>query len=59
MRRFVLLCFVLSIACVFGNVEDNIHHADTYYWLGIGEHGDMDAFSSALEYLDKAVYRRS
>ena len=54
MKRFVLLLLALSFACLSANIRDNIHHAGTYYWLGIGEQGDMDSFARALEYLDIA-----
>jgi len=29
-------------------------HAETFYWLGIEEHGDMESFEQALKYLEKA-----
>lgn len=31
--------------------EENLHHAETFYWLGINEQGDMQAFEKALDYL--------
>ncbi len=56
MRRIVFLLLALSFACLSGSIKENIHHADTYYWLGIGEQGDMDSFARSLEYLDKAEF---
>ena len=54
MRRIFLTLFILTFVFLYGDIEENIHHADTYYWLGIGEHGDMSAFAKALDYLEKA-----
>ncbi len=54
MRRFFLTLFILTFVFLYGDIDKDIRHADTYYWLGIGEHGDMAAFAKALDYLEKA-----
>ena len=35
-------------------VENLIQHADTYYWLGLAENGNVDAYKRGLEYLGLA-----
>ena len=37
------------------NIEENLIHAETYYWLGIAEQGNMAAFEKGLSYLESAT----
>ncbi|MCF7912828.1 MAG: AAA family ATPase [Candidatus Cloacimonetes bacterium] len=57
MKIYLLIFFIISALFLYSDIGESIHHADTYYWLGIGEHGDMEAFSNALAYLEKAESR--
>ncbi len=36
------------------NIRDEIQHADTYYWLGMHEKGNVDAFHRGLSHLAAA-----
>ncbi|MBT4502083.1 MAG: AAA family ATPase [Gemmatimonadetes bacterium] len=36
-------------------IEEQIHHAKTYFWLGIKENGNMDALHRGSTYLKKAL----
>ena len=53
-----LFLFSLLIANQGGSsqvqIEDMITHADTYYWLGMEENGDLQSFKRGLFYLNKA-----
>jgi len=57
--RKIGIIFLLFITISLINAEQNklpeheekLHHAETYYWLGINEKGDMQAFEKGLEYL--------
>lgn len=56
---FFIFFFILLISIVDGQtVEEsiliNLKHADTYYWYGMAEKGNMEAYKSGLAYLDKA-----
>jgi len=57
MKITFLIIFILTTLFLYSDIGESIHHADTYYWLGIGEHGDMEAFSKALDYLKNAGSR--
>ncbi len=37
------------------NIRDEIQHADTYYWLGMYEKGNVDAFQHGLSHLTVAL----
>jgi tetratricopeptide (TPR) repeat protein len=57
LKRWLLagLCCVLYFqADAQSNFHQYIQHAETYYWLGIYDQGDPDAFEKALQFLDKA-----
>jgi len=54
MKRVFLILLLLVSSFLYADIDEKIHHADTFYWLGIGENGDMDAFAKALAYLDSA-----
>jgi tetratricopeptide (TPR) repeat protein len=54
MKIYILIFLIISALFLCSDIGETIHHADTYYWLGIGEHGDMEAFKNALDYLEKA-----
>ncbi|MDP8313614.1 MAG: AAA family ATPase [Candidatus Celaenobacter antarcticus] len=54
MKKIVLVLLLLFTTNLMANFEENIHHAETYYWLGINDNGDMRSFSNALDYLTKA-----
>ncbi len=49
MKRLVIIIFLLSISLAFADHRSDIYHAETYYWLGINEHGDMQAEYGARE----------
>jgi Cdc6-like AAA superfamily ATPase len=35
-------------------VQDYIKHADTYYWFGMAESGNVESFNKGLDYLNRA-----
>ena len=58
--------FLLFI-CVFGitifssiaqadeaEINELVKHAETYYWIGLSEQGNVDAYRMGLDYLDQA-----
>lgn len=51
---------LMSILAFSSNSERNesvsqlLKHAETYYWLGMAEEGDIAAFDRGIEYLDEA-----
>ena len=36
------------------NISTYIHHAETFYWLGMEEEGNVSTFDRGLSYLDKS-----
>ncbi|OPX28014.1 MAG: hypothetical protein B1H06_03995 [Candidatus Cloacimonas sp. 4484_143] len=54
MKKLVLVLVILFTSNLMANFDEDIHHAETYYWLGINDNGDMQSFSNALDYLEKA-----
>lgn len=54
MRKIITIVLICLVVSLWGDYQKNIKHADTYYWLGIGDNGDMDAFAKAFAFLDKA-----
>ncbi|MBL7149730.1 MAG: AAA family ATPase [Candidatus Cloacimonetes bacterium] len=54
MKNLVLVLVILFTTNLMANFDENIHHAESYYWLGINDNGDMQSFSNALDHLKKA-----
>ncbi|MHC5056769.1 MAG: ATP-binding protein [Planctomycetota bacterium] len=61
LRRGSLSCFAVALAAgaamgasTADVVREEIQHADTYYWLGMAEKGNMDAFRRGMSHVDRA-----
>lgn len=57
--KFKLFCFLLIVLPLFSlngqnKSETYYKNAETFYWLGIEQKGDIQAFREAINWLDKA-----
>ena len=43
-----------AIVDTLSTIKDSIKHADTYYWFGMAESGNVELFEKGLVYLDTA-----
>ena len=58
-RRCSLVAFLcvlnsIGLADSLERVREEVRHAQTCYWFGLEERGDMRLFKLGLEYVDKA-----
>lgn len=52
MKYWLTILLVICFTFLVADIQQEIKHAETYYWLGINEKGDMQAFGKGLEILD-------
>ena len=59
-RIIISYFFILGVSYSSTNmdtltvVQDYIKHADTYYWFGMAESGNVESFNKGLDYLNRA-----
>jgi tetratricopeptide (TPR) repeat protein len=54
----MLSCFVVPILKADeSEIDELLHHARTYYWLGLADKGNMDDFGSGLAILEETEQR--
>ena len=56
---FILVVFFMYSSSLHANsladIDDELTHAETYYWLGMAEQGNVAAFKKGLSYIDSAA----
>ena len=40
------------------DINELIKHAETYYWIGLSEQGNVDAYRMGLDYLDQVGFSK-
>ncbi|MCK5685436.1 AAA family ATPase [bacterium] len=51
---FYIIYFLFAVDCFPQNKNDYMKHAETYYWLGMAEGGNNNAFRTAILYIERA-----
>ena len=56
---FILVAFFMYSSSLHANsladIDEELTHADTYYWLGMAEQGNVEAFKKGLSYIASAT----